>query len=863
MGRPARLAIEVVGTSRDAEAALNRTSTAAGRMSGAARRAGVVGAAGLAAVAAGGWKAVQAAGRLEQSSGALDTVFGRNAAQMQRWSKQAQTSVGLTRNEYAELGTLIGTQLKNGGTAMDDLGPKTNKLITQAADLSAMYGGSTKEAVDALSSALKGERDPIERYGVSLRQSAIDAKAAEMGYKKVGGSLSNQATQAATLALITEQSRDAQGRFAAEQNTLTGQSQRASATLGNFAARIGTMLLPTFTEAATLVNTKVLPSIDKLITKAETWFNANGQPSLISRLGLSGAGDVSGIVTSIGSSLQKMRPAMQESSGSIRSLGSSGLKLLPQLLKAAATGAAFLARHADKLPVILGTLAGAVALYKTSQIASNYAAAAAIPIRLGEIGANLALASSNRALAAARATDTAATTSNTTANNVGLLSRMRNTAANLASAAASKAVAAGQAIMTAGQWALNAAMSANPIALVVIAVIALVAILVIAWKRSDTFRRIVTGAWTAIKKAASGVVGWLRRAVPAAWDWIKKMILKYSLPGLVASHWDQIKAAFRKGTDYVKVLPGRAWGFMKRMILKYSLPGLIIGHWDQIKTGVRTKTAQLVEFVKGIPKKILDQFKNIGRLLREAGVKLILGLVGGIRSKLGKVGDTAREVAAKIGSFFPGSPVKEGPLRAWNGGGSGRQLTTWLAQGLRSGGPRVGRAALSVARDHLLAAFRDANRYRNVSIFEDYSGRANPGASSAARRAVARLNAAQDRYERARQARARSHARQVVREQQTGTYGALIRAYKDARRYRGVTIFEDYSARANAGASAAARRAVVRLNAAQDRHERRRLSSGGGRTVNVTVNGAVDPVSTARQIKRLLAADTARTGYAL
>lgn len=45
--------------------------------------------------------------------------------------------------------------------------------------------------------------------------------------------------------------------------------------------------------------------------------------------------------------------------------------------------------------------------------------------------------------------------------------------------------------MTAAQWLLNAAMTANPIGIVIVAIVALVAAVVIAYKKSETFRRIV------------------------------------------------------------------------------------------------------------------------------------------------------------------------------------------------------------------------------------------------------------------------------------------------------------------------------------------------------------------------------------
>lgn len=241
---------------------LDRSGKKMGSRLGSAMKVGALAAVG-GALAAGAFlkDAVGAAGDLEQSVGAIDTVFGKSAGKMHKWSKAAAQSVGLTQNEFNELGTLIGSQLKNGGTAMDKLAPKTKNLVTMGADLSSMFGGSTKEAVEALSSALKGERDPIERYGVSLNQAKIDAEAAALGFKKVDGALSDQAKQAATLSLITKQTADAQGNFAKESDTLAGKQQRLSAQFGNFKTTIGTALLPVMTKVFGYLNDTALPAI--------------------------------------------------------------------------------------------------------------------------------------------------------------------------------------------------------------------------------------------------------------------------------------------------------------------------------------------------------------------------------------------------------------------------------------------------------------------------------------------------------------------------------------------------------------------------------------------------------------------------
>ena len=63
--------------------------------------------------------------------------------------------------------------------------------------------------------------------------------------------------------------------------------------------------------------------------------------------------------------------------------------------------------------------------------------------------------------------------------------------------------------LTISQWSLNTAMFANPIFWVVAAIIALVAVIVIAWKKSDTFRGIVYAVWGAIKSAWGAIPGFV------------------------------------------------------------------------------------------------------------------------------------------------------------------------------------------------------------------------------------------------------------------------------------------------------------------------------------------------------------------
>src|SRR5215831_2402538 len=59
---------------------------------------------------------------------------------------------------------------------------------------------------------------------------------------------------------------------------------------------------------------------------------------------------------------------------------------------------------------------------------------------------------------------------------------------------------------TAAQWLLNAALNANPIGIVIVALAALGAALYLAWTRSATFRTIVIGVWNAIWSVVAPII---------------------------------------------------------------------------------------------------------------------------------------------------------------------------------------------------------------------------------------------------------------------------------------------------------------------------------------------------------------------
>ena len=208
--------------------------------------------------------AISQASEAEQSLGAVESVFKGYADTVIKRSKEADRALGLSGNSYRELSTLIGSQLKNAGTPMDELGTKTDGLITQGADLAAMFGGTTADAVSAISSALKGEIDPIEKYGISMNSAALEAEAMSLGLYSGKGALDANAKSQAVMSLITKQSTDAMGTFGREADTAAGRQQRAAAQFENMKTAIGDKLLPVYSNLMDFIGTKVIPGFQTI-----------------------------------------------------------------------------------------------------------------------------------------------------------------------------------------------------------------------------------------------------------------------------------------------------------------------------------------------------------------------------------------------------------------------------------------------------------------------------------------------------------------------------------------------------------------------------------------------------------------------
>lgn len=195
-----------------------------------------------------GKSAFNMAADFEDALGATDEIFKSSSESVKEWSNNLKTYFGISKQEALEYSNMMGSMLINiGGLTEDQASKQSAKLIELAGDLTAMYGGTTQDAVRALTGSLKGNNTMLDNYGMAVNDALVKNKAFTLGLIKQGEEMSLAAKQTATLALIYEQTGAAQGQAAREADGSSGSMRELRTEITNLTTEIGSALLPIIT----------------------------------------------------------------------------------------------------------------------------------------------------------------------------------------------------------------------------------------------------------------------------------------------------------------------------------------------------------------------------------------------------------------------------------------------------------------------------------------------------------------------------------------------------------------------------------------------------------------------------------------
>jgi hypothetical protein len=375
--------------------------------------------------------AVKAASDLSEEINKSSVVFKGHEEGVLRWSKNAADAFGQSRTQALAAAGGMGSLLVPMGVARDDAAKMSMRMTELGSDMASFNNASPEEALQALKSGLSGESEPLRRFGVDIRDAALQEFALSKGIKRSVSDMGSARKSQLIYSKVLNDTKDQQGDFARTSGSLANSQRTLKAQVTDLAASMGKSLEP--------MARKVVAGLAGFVKGIQNGTGAGGR--------------FRSIVTGIGRGFRTAYNAVSDFVGAVKSGNGPATTL------------------------------------------------AAVLIVLGGVVAIAAIRSAAMAVAGA-------------------------------------AAALGTSAWAAATWVLNGALAilTSPIGLIIIAIGLLIGALVMAYRKSDTFKRIVDGVWGAIKSAAgwvgrlagklkgplSNALKWILDKFQAVWDLVSK-----------------------------------------------------------------------------------------------------------------------------------------------------------------------------------------------------------------------------------------------------------------------------------------------------------------------------------------------------
>lgn len=242
------------------------------------------------------------------------------------------------------------------------------------------------------------------------------------------------------------------------------------------------------------------------------------------------------------------------------------------------------------------------------------------------------------------------------------------------------AMTVAQKAAAAAQWLLNAAMSANPIGIILVALAALVAAIVYLWNTNEGFRNAVIAIWDGIMSG-----------VKAAIDFILNLFA--TVVNFFKNNWQSVLLfmvnPFAGAFKYLYENSEKFRSFVNNLLstIKQWFTGLY--------TGIKNTVSKVVASIQSAFNGVKTWMSNFIANGVQWGKNLVKGIADGILSGVKWVKDAVASVADGIKRFLGfSSPTEEGPgakADLWI-----PNLITMLKKGLDAGIPELN-ASLSAA----------------------------------------------------------------------------------------------------------------------------------------------------------------------
>lgn len=580
---------------------------------------------------------VQAFSDVEDASAAASVVFGSSMGKIESQAAGAATAMGMSRAQVIDAANTFGTFGKSAGLTGDSLANFSTQMTATAGDMASFKGGTPEDAIQAVGAALRGETEPIRRYGVLLDDASMRAQAMKMGLiSTTKDALTPQQKVLAAQALILKQTSDAQGDFARTSDSTANTQKTLNAVWENTQATVGQQLAPAFTFVRGILIqllgtfTSALPGMISGLSGLQSTLAPLGD-GLSAVFGfLFGGSYTMGSVPWIDPYImalgeltgltEEVQNAVGLFVGTIMGTGSEGGdSIRPEWINPIIDAGAQVATTLDTIKLTLSMFIGAVGAGFNSMVAQIVPPFTALVATIQE--------------------------------RIAVMMPIVMQIVNFLLAKFQEIIPVIQPIMTNIGAIIGLAMS-------------IIGSLI---KQGTDFALGFWRAWgSTILSVASAVIDTVVGVVRGFSDILAGIfkVIASVLKGDWGGAWDGIKQIVDGAVRIVgSVVDGlaRTLGAVFEGI-KTNLANLMKAAWDGIKGAVDSGIKGMMGFVTGIPGQIEGALRGLADIGSRAGKALIDSLTGGIRDAASGAYNAAQDALNAIARLFPHSPAEEGPF---------------------------------------------------------------------------------------------------------------------------------------------------------------------------------------------------------
>ena len=223
-----------------------------------------------------------------------------------------------------------------------------------------------------------------------------------------------------------------------------------------------------------------------------------------------------------------------------------------------------------------------------------------------------------------------------------------------------------------------------------------------AWNGIKTVAEMI---WTAISTAIFTIVTGIQTFLTTAWDTIKTVISTVldAIKTIFTTIWNAIKTVITTVVNGIKSTITSVWNGIKSTVTSVvnTIKSAVNSAFNAMWNGIKSTISGIYNTIKGGFDKAVGYIKGLASAAFNWGKDIIMGIVNGIKSCIGAIGDAVSSVANKIRSFLHFSVPDEGPLTVFESWMP--EFMKGLAKGIEISKGVVAKAVEGVSRDMVIS----------------------------------------------------------------------------------------------------------------------------------------------------------------